>query len=125
MSEIGGKRLRMQRVPTSTWKWWAITLSVLRQFFNVGKLFHDLGLSCLQRLATPPHLADVGRGDEPCVALPFLDSGVKLFHCFFEIVESFLQGRLCCARTSHPERSLRRRFVGFVIFQRTTRCRRA
>ena len=63
--------------------------------FNACKLFHDLGLPCLQRLATLPHLGDVGLGDEHCPALPFPDSSFKLFHCFFQIVESSLQRRLC------------------------------
>ena len=49
----------MQRVTPWTRQRWAIPLDVLRQFFNVGKLFHDLGLPHLQRLATPPHLDDV------------------------------------------------------------------
>ena len=69
---------------------------------SLASSFHDLGL---QRLATSSHLIDVGLGDERCGALPFLDIGFKLFHCFFEIVESFLeQRRLCCVRSFHPER---------------------
>ena len=39
-------------------------------------------------LCRSPHLGDVGVGDEHCDALLFLDSDFKLFHCFFEIVES-------------------------------------
>ena len=64
-------------------------LSVLRQFFNVGKLYHDFGLPCLQRFATHPHLGDVGLGDEHCVALPFLESGSKLFRFFSRSSKAF------------------------------------
>ena len=39
-------------------------------------------------LCRSPHLGDVGVGDEHCDALLFLDCDFKLFHCFFEIVES-------------------------------------
>ena len=47
------------------------SVEVLRQLVNVGQLFHGLGLPCLQRLATTPHLGDVGLGDKN-IALPFL-----------------------------------------------------
>ena len=98
-------------------------MNVLRQFFNVGKPFHDLGLPCLQDLATPLHLGDVGLEDEHCDALPFLDSVFKLFHCFFGFVafaaliqSAFFEGDLSALSSSREARGVEERDVFDFVF---------